>query len=261
MDTADSIRNANPEAAHAQTLSAPATGLEPFEGVRRALVVCAHADDMETMMGGTAWLLAQSGVELYEVICTQGDIGSNDPQYTRESLASIRREEARRGAELLGVREIATLDHHDGELVSSLDLRAQLAGYYRAWQPDTIFTFDPAWTGQAHPDHTAAGRAAIDALMPSKQRLYRPEQLAAAGEGGKLAAVTRVFLFAPLSSTIFVDVSHVYDKKVAAALAHKSQFPGGDKNLDWMRDLDAATAQRSASPAKYAEHFAAMRVW
>src|SRR5438477_4097303 len=129
------------------------------------------------MMGGTAWLLTQAGVELFELICTQGDLGSNDEQYTREKLASIRREEAQTGGRMLGLREVGTLDHHDGVLVPTLELRAQIAAYYRRWQPDTLFTFDPSWPGQIHPDHTAAGRAAIDALMPSKMRLYRPEQL------------------------------------------------------------------------------------
>src|SRR6187431_2496522 len=93
------------------------TGFEAFDEVTRAIVVCAHADDMETMMGGTAWLLAQRGVELYEVICTQGDIGSNEDGWTRESLAATRRDEAVEGAKLLGFREAVTLEHHDGELV------------------------------------------------------------------------------------------------------------------------------------------------
>src|SRR5262245_45902028 len=144
--------------------STPILGIEAFNDVKRAIVVCAHGDDMETMMGGTAWMLAQREVELYEVVCTQGDIGSNEEPWTRETLAAARREEARAGAQLLGFRDVATLDYHDGELVATLDLRAQLAGYYRKWQPDTLFTFDPWWVGQAHPDHTASGRAAIDAL-------------------------------------------------------------------------------------------------
>ena len=136
-------------------------GMEVFEGIERAIVVCAHADDMETMMGGTAGLLADVGVELFELICTRGDLGSHDPGLTRETLAATRIEEARRGAEILGFREVAILEHHDGELEAGLALRAQVALYYRLWQPDTLFTFDPHWSGQIHPDHRAAGRAAL----------------------------------------------------------------------------------------------------
>jgi LmbE family N-acetylglucosaminyl deacetylase len=233
------------------------TGLEAFAEVKRAIVVCAHADDMETMMGGTLWLLTQAGVEFYELICTQGDLGSNDPSFTRLSLAAVRREEAVRGAQMLGVKEVAVLDHHDGELVPGLDLRAQIAGYFRRWQPDTVFTFDPDWPGQVHPDHRAAGRAAVDAIMPSKMKLYHPEQLA----GAQTADPKRVFLFSPAQPSIFVDVAGVYERKVAASLAHASQFPGGEEALQWMRELDAAAAGRAGLDEGLVEHFAPLRVW
>jgi len=233
------------------------TGLPAFDDVKRAVVVCAHADDLETMMGGTIWLLAQRGVQIYELICTQGDLGSNDERYTRETLAAERRMEAIEGARLLGLREVITLEHHDGELEPTLGLRAQIAHYYRKWQPDTLFTFDPSWPGQIHPDHVAAGRAAIDALMPSKMRLYRPEQL----HETLVADIKRAYLFNPADPTIFVDVSGVYENKVAAAVAHKSQFPEGDKNLEWMRELDRATAKRGNIAGEYAEQFGQLRVW
>src|SRR5438270_5426744 len=130
-------------------------GLESFAETRRAIVVCAHADDMETMAGGTLWLLAERGVEIRELICTRGDLGAHDESYTRESLAETRKVEAEAGARVLGVREVAILGYHDGELEPTLELRAEIARFYRLWQPDTMFTFDPAWSGQIHPDHRA----------------------------------------------------------------------------------------------------------
>jgi LmbE family N-acetylglucosaminyl deacetylase len=83
-------------------------GLEAFEETRRALVVGAHADDMETLMGGTLALLAARGVEVFQVICTIGDLGSNEPQWTRESLAATRQLEAQAGARA-GLRIALTL--------------------------------------------------------------------------------------------------------------------------------------------------------
>jgi LmbE family N-acetylglucosaminyl deacetylase len=235
----------------------PASGIDALNEVKRAIVVGAHADDLETMMGGTTWLLAQRGVEMFELICTQGDLGSHEEGQTREGLATIRRQEAREAGEILGLKEVVTLEEHDGELVPTLDLRATIASYYRAWQADTLFTFDPDWAGQIHPDHRAAGRAAVDALMPSRMPLYRPEQLSAT----KVAEVKRVFLFSPTNPTLFIDVSEVYEKKVAASLAHKSQFPEGDKALDWMRWLDEETAKRGGVQAKYAEQFGVLNLW
>lgn len=234
------------------------TGFDAFEKVKRAIVVCAHADDTETMMGGTVARLVGRGVEVYELICTLGDIGTHDIQYNRLTLAEARRQEAQAGGETLGLREVVTLDYHDGELEPSLLLRAQIASYYRKWQADTLFTFDPAWSGQVHPDHRAASRAAVDALMPSKMELYHPEQLT---QGSNVANIERAFFFSPAEPTIFVDVTAVYEKKLASALAHKSQFPEGDKNLDWMRNLDTEAAKRGNLQTQYAEQFTLMNLW
>jgi LmbE family N-acetylglucosaminyl deacetylase len=238
---------------------APRRGNElvPFADVKRAVVVCAHADDLETMMGGTAYLLAQRGVEIFELILTRGDLGTASEQITRDHLATLRQEEAKLAGEILGLRGVATLDYPDGELVPSLEVRAEIARLYREAQPDTLFTFDPDWPGQIHPDHRAAGRAAIDAFMPSKMRLYHPEQLGPA----HVADLQRVFFFSPANPTIFVDVTGVYDRKMAASLAHASQFTDGEKSLEWMRRLDEAAAGRAGLEGRLVEQFSTLRLW
>lgn len=241
-----------------QKVSTPAyRGIEAFDDVKRAIVVGAHADDMETMIGATVELLVTRGVEVYEVICTLGDLGSNEEKYTPETLAAEREEEARRGGKLLRLQQVVTLPYHDGELEPTLEVRARIAYYYRKWQPDTLFTFDPSWPGQIHPDHRAAGRVAIDALMPSKMRLYKPSQLEDAG----VAGVQRAFLFSPANPSIFVDVTPAYDSKLLAACAHVSQFPHGASDLEWMRELDRAAAKRGNVQGEYAEQFSELRLW
>ncbi len=232
-------------------------GFEAFDEVRRAIVVCAHADDLETMCGGTIARLTERGVEVYELICTLGDLGSHDLSLSRERLAEMRGQEAEEAGQVLGLREVVTLGYHDGELEPSLKLREQVAGYYRKWQPDTLFTFDPWWPGQIHPDHRGAGMAALDAYMPSKMEFYHPEQL----EECQVANLQRVFFFSPRQATVFVDVSAAYGRKLAASLAHKSQFPEGEKSLEWMRNLDALSAKLGRLEAAYAEQFGTMRVW
>ena len=131
--------------------------------MQRVMVVAAHPDDLETTCGGTLTLLIQRGAEVVLLLATDGDIGTHDATYTRETLAAVRRIETLEAARLLGLEDVVFLGHHDGELVAGLDLRAEVALAYRRHQPDTILTFDPVWGGQAHPDHTAAGRAAVDA--------------------------------------------------------------------------------------------------
>lgn len=203
--------------------------------IRRILVVAAHPDDLETACGGTVALLIQHGIEVSLLLGTDGDIGTHDLSMTRERLATTRREETLAAARILGLKEVVFLGHHDGELVADLTMRAEVAGAYRRLQPDTLFSFDPYWSGQAHPDHTAAGRAALDAYMPSKMELYHPEQLV---DGVKVADIKRVFLYggSDRGEQIVIDISSAWDVKVAATRLHLSQFGQEEEALKWMAE-------------------------
>lgn len=236
----------------------PTVGLEAFAEVRRVIVVAAHPDDLECCCSGTLAQLIARGVSVVSVNCTLGDIGAQEGTILRTALATARLSETDAAAALLGLEQTINLGHHDGELQANLDLRAQLARLYRITQADTLFTFDPYWPGQIHPDHRAAGQAALDAYMPSKMPLYRPEQLRENGAApGKLQ---RAFLFATdRNPDVLVNVSDVYATKLAACQAHASQFPKGEENLGWLKEWDAETGK--AAGYAYAEVFLRMDVW
>ncbi len=226
--------------------------------IRRILVVAAHPDDLETSSGGTLALLIARGVEVALLLGTDGDIGTHDVSFTRETLAVARRQETLAGAQVLGLKEVFFLGHHDGELVADLALRAEVAGIYRRWQPDTVFTFDPSWAGQAHPDHTAAGRAAVDAYMPSKMELYHPKQL---GNGVKVADVKRFFFFGGSNreGEITIDISSAWATKLAATRCHVSQFGQKEEALQWLAAWNHETGK--CCGLEYAEAFHPMQVW
>ncbi len=238
-------------------------GIEAFASVERLIVVAAHPDDLECVCGGTIALLAARGVEIHSVNCTLGDIGTQDigtqeAGALRQALAAGRLAEAKDAAALLGLRSVHNLGHHDGELVADLELRAQIARLYRLTQADTLFTFDPYWSGQIHPDHRAAGQAALDAYMPAKMPLYRPEQLAE--EGAALSRMERIFLFSTdRDPDILVDISQAQPAKLAACAAHCSQFPQGEENLQWLKEMDAAAGAPIQVIA--AEAFKTLNVW
>ncbi|WP_420631021.1 PIG-L deacetylase family protein [Candidatus Leptofilum sp.] len=231
---------------------------DAFADVKRLIVIAAHPDDLETICGGTVYQLAQRGVAIFSVNCTLGDIGTNDAKYNRSMLAAARLEETVAAARVLGIAQTFNLGRPDGELLPDLALRADIARLYRLTQADTLFTFDPHWTGQMHPDHRAAGQAALDAYMPSKMPLYRPEQLNKAGTA--LGCLKRVFVFSTdRDPDAVVDVTAVYPHKIAATIAHKSQFPDGEANLDWMKELDKKPGEKIG--VTYAEQFKQITVW
>jgi LmbE family N-acetylglucosaminyl deacetylase len=233
-------------------------GIEAFDEVERLIIVAAHPDDLETICGGTVAMLARRGVRITSVNCTLGDIGTQDAATTRPAVATTRLTEAEEAARILGIEQVVSLGHHDGELEADLETRAQIARLYRVIQADTLWTFDPFWAGQIHPDHRAAGQAALDAYMPAKMPLYRPEQLREPGAG--LGRLQRVFLFSTSRDPdIFVDVGPVYETKLAACMAHRSQFPQGLESLEWLRDMDRERGRPSG--AQYGESFKSMAVW
>jgi LmbE family N-acetylglucosaminyl deacetylase len=88
--------------------------------------------------------------------------------------------------------------------------------------------------------------------------LYHPEQLNEPGAG--LGQLTQVFLFATdRDPDVFVDVTPIYESKLAACLAHRSQFPGGLESLEWLKELDGGCGKVIGVP--YAESFRQVQVW
>lgn len=234
-------------------------GIEQFgEGIQRVLVVAAHPDDLETAAGGTIALLIERGIKVALLLGTDGDIGTHDLTYTRETLAATRRRETQDAARSLGLDDVFFLGLPDGELVADLALRAAIANIYRRWQPDTVLTFDPYWSGQAHPDHTAAGRAAVEGYMPSKMELYHPEQLT---DGVKVADVKRFFFFGGSNreGEITVDISPAWQQKLDATRCHVSQFGQKEEALKWLEEWNHETGK--CCGLEFAESFHAMRVW
>src|SRR5512136_467286 len=102
--------------------------------IKRILVVAAHPDDLETTSGGTLALLIERGIEVALLLGTDGDIGTHDLNFTRETLAATRRQETLAAAAQLGLKEVIFLGRHDGELVADLTLRAEVASAYRRLQ-------------------------------------------------------------------------------------------------------------------------------
>jgi LmbE family N-acetylglucosaminyl deacetylase len=247
-----------PESVPPETATPKPMGIEAFDEIKRLVVVAAHPDDLECICGGTIALLAERGVEIFSVICTLGDIGSHDPSYSRATLAAARLEESEAAARLLGIMSVYNLGRHDGELEANLQLRGEIARIYRLTQADALFTFDPFWTGQIHADHRAAGQAALDAYMPAKMPLYHPEHLLEEGAG--LGQLAHVYLFSTdRQPNIYVDISAVQPRKLQSCMAYPSQFPKGEEDLQWLKEMDAETGAMIQAGA--AEAFKSMRVW
>jgi len=206
-----------------------------------ALVIVAHPDDAEFTMAGTVAAWTRLGCQVTYVLCTDGNAGSHEPGMTKERLAEIRRAEQRAACATLGVGAVVFLGYDDGQLQPSLELRRELVRLIRHYRPQVVLTSDPTrmFSGNGyinHPDHRAAGQAALDAVAPaSEMPLLWPE----VGEPHK---VQQVYVYGNDEADVWVDVSETIEQKIAALKQHASQMGDWDPTeriKDWSAKVGA----------------------
>jgi len=226
---------------------------------KRVLTVFAHPDDAETMAGGTLLKWAKEGHAITMCLITDGDKGTSDPDDTPQAVVARRRAEQERAAARLKATVI-TLGYEDGVLQPTLGLRRDLVRVMRQVRPHVVVANDPTvWFrhGQYinHPDHRAAGQAAIEALYPAvKKASIFPELLA---EGHQPHVVEEVWLGPTDAPDIFVDISDVFDEKIALICDHASQFPPEATRAAFARIAREAGAPRGL---QLAESFRTVRL-
>lgn len=201
-----------------------------------ALFFGAHPDDIELSSGGLAALLATHGHSVVLADLTRGEMG------TRGDV-DARAREAAAAAKALGAASRENLALPDGGL--DRHDRAQLVAVVeclRRHRPSLVVAPHP---DDPHPDHvetshlvTRACYLAGLAKYPAKGERWRPER--------QLYAIYR----GDIPATIAVDVTSVWDARLAAVRAHVSQ-------------LDPAAGQSTylTAPGFLAEVEARARVW
>lgn len=138
--------------------------LLPDEDFRRVLCVVAHPDDVEY---GTSAAVAEwtaRGVEVAYLLLTTGEAGMQRPPAQTGPLRAL---EQRAACDAVGVERLQILNHPDGVLVYSLDLRRDIARVIRQFRPDVVVTgsweIEPSY-GLNQADHRAVGLATVDAV-------------------------------------------------------------------------------------------------
>lgn len=214
---------------------------------KRALIIAAHPDDGEFGAAGTIARWVSEGWEFYYLLCTNGAKGTSDPNMAPEVLVRQREKEQHAAAAALGARDVYFLGYEDGELVYTRELLGRVVRVIRTVRPHAIFTHDPEslihpfGRGEDpfaaainHSDHRCSGLVAVDAVYPTaRDRLNFPEHLS---EGLETHKVREMYLWGSNSSNYDVDITDHVDTKIAALMAHESQFPEGSAFFERIRD-------------------------
>lgn len=194
--------------------------------ISRVLVVTAHPDDVDFAAAGTIAGWTAAGIEVVYCVCTDGQAGGFDAELDRAELPRIRRAEQEAAARAVGVTDVRFLGRMDGELVADTDLVRELVAVIRTVRPDRLLTQSPEriWEQlvRSHPDHLAAGEAAIRAMYPAAQNAFAfPELLRQGLEPWNV----REFWLAdhPGEPNHVVDVTETFEAKLTAVFSHESQ--------------------------------------
>lgn len=191
-------------------------------------IVCfgAHPDDGEVYAGGTLVKWSRAGHRVLLVSMTNGDIGHHE--MSGGALANRRRAEAQRSAEIGGFLE-RVLDHHDGELMPTMEVRRTVVRIVREWEADLVLTHRPY---DYHPDHRYTSMAVQDAAFMVTVPHFCPDSPALQQNPVFCYTMDRFTRPVPFHTDIAVDVGDVMETKWAMLDAMESQFY---EWLPWIR--------------------------
>ena len=181
------------------------------------IIIGAHPDDADGA-GGVAYKWAQMGNDVLLVSLTNGDAGHQSIKASE--LARIRREEARKAGEVIGVRYI-TLDNHDGQLMPTYENRLQVIKLIREQKADIVIFPRPY---DYHPDHRYTGVLVLDAAYMVTVPTILPEV--------PFLKKNPMFLFMSdefihpeaFKADVAIDIDDIIEKKMDMYHQHKSQM-------------------------------------
>lgn len=183
----------------------------------RGLVVMAHPDDPEYGVSGAVARWVGEGKDLRYVLATRGEAGiAGMPP---EQAGPLRAEEQRRACLQVGVDQLEFLGLPDGRIEYGLPLRRSIADAIRRHRPELVVTLnhhDTWWPGAWNtPDHTAVGRATLDAVGDAANEWIFRDLDSAPWDGVRWVGVN-----AP-QPTHRVEITEQYERAVASLSEHR----------------------------------------
>jgi N-acetylglucosamine malate deacetylase 1 len=230
----------------ARTRSLLSLPIERFEpGRQKVIVLAPHMDDEVLGCGGTMARHAIAGSDVQVIFLTDGRRGGGGMKspdgsvLSAQEVVSVRKAEARRAAQVLGVGALTFLDAEDSRLSSDSRVGIRLREILVREKPDVVYL--PFFT-DAHPDHRAANTV-----------------LSAATLGTSLQFECRGYeVWTPLFANSLVRIDETIEAKRQAMECYRSQLA----ETDYLHCVNGLNAYRAMAfgtrKAQFAEAFHAL---
>lgn len=243
----------------------------------RILSVGAHPADIFDQSGGTMAHHAARGDYVGCVVLTHGarihDVVISESMFHRERVpigeellammaerSDVKAEEVRKACGILGVHDVYFFGEDDAVLLVNDPAVRRLAAMFRQLKPDIVLTHFPREGDPFSNPHAIAGQIAMYAIAyaasvdPADSN--PPHRVAQVFFFGTGAAATRRQLWdaeGGYYNDVFIDITDVVDKKLAAMDCLVSQGYGGAYARKRIETSDGAFGQAGA--VSYAEGF------
>lgn len=194
------------------------------------MIIGAHPDDPEVMLGGTAVRYAELGHSVTMVSMTNGDSGHHEME--RKELAVRRKKEAEASAALIGAK-YEILPIRDGELMPTLENRNMLIALMRKINPDIVFTHPMI---DYHPDHRYTTQLVLDTSFMLMVPHAVPEAPAMKKNPAYFFSAFRLETLGESEPAFCIPVDKVWDKKILGLHQHESQM------YEWLPWVNGETA-------------------
>ncbi len=185
-----------------------------------ALVIAPHPDDAELGMGGAILQMLAAGKKVGVL-----DLTTGEP--TPYGSPEIRAAETDAATKILGLTWRENLGLPNRSLQPTLDARKQLASVFRQTRPRWLFA--PYWV-DAHPDHVAATQLVEAARFWSK--LSKTDMPGERFHPERIFNYYCVHLKMHATPAFVLDISDVWEQKLAAIKCYDSQFVQGREHME-----------------------------
>jgi bacillithiol biosynthesis deacetylase BshB1 len=177
-----------------------------------------HPDDVELSCAGALLVEQKNGKKTGIIDLTQGELGTR-------GTAATRKTEAADAAKILGVDVRENLEMADGFLQNDEAHQRKIIAAIRKYKPEIILCNAPE---DRHPDHGKSSKLVADAAFLSGLMKIETELNGVLQEAWRPKYVFRYIQDRMLQPDFVIDITDVFEQKIAAIRAYKTQFAGVD---------------------------------